>query len=323
MNKVVEGVKDYLRDALKINIEAKFWKSRNSLPIFLLDYYDFYEVWLLGTRCLLLISREDENPAPGTIRKHLDHIQKQWDSPIIYVQLTISSYNRKRLIEQHIPFIVPGNQMYLPQFGIDLREYFKKIHNKKSDAFSPSTQTVVIYALLNETSEKLTSSGLASKLEYTLMTITRAFHELEIAGLGKFYQEGRERSWIIPDKRLLWEQAKKNLRSPVRKRIWLKAGPFKISAGLSALSHFSQITPPSIPVFAIGVKQWEQRNLFNIEELPIADEAALELEIWNYNPELFAKNGVIDPFSLYLTLEVNGDPRVELALEEMMEKIEW
>lgn len=323
MNKQVEGLTNYLRDALKISIEAKLWKSQNSLPIFLIDYYDFYEAFLLGTRCLLMISKEDENTAPGTIRKHLESIQKQWKDPIIYVQLTISSYNRKRLIEQHIPFIVPGNQMYLPQLGIDLREYFKKIRSKQNDAFSPSTQTVVIYTLLNETCEKLTPSGLARKLGYTLMTITRAFHELENAELGKFYQEGREKSWIIPDKRLLWEQAKKNLQSPVRKRIWLKAGSFKISAGLTALSHFSQISPPSIPVFAIGVRQWEQRDLFNIEELPNADEAALEVEIWNYNPELFAKNGVVDPFSLYLTLEVNGDPRVELALEEMMEKIEW
>ncbi len=323
MNKLVEGLKKYLRDALKISIETKLWKSHNFLPIFLINYYDFYEAFLLGTHCLLMIAKEDENTAPGIIRKHLDHVQKQWNDPIIYVQLAISSYNRKRLIEQHIPFIVPGNQMYLPQLGIDLREYFKKIHTKQNDAFSPSTQTVVIYTLLNGTCEKLTPSRLAKKLGYTLMTITRAFHELEIAELGKFYQDGREKSWIIPDKQLLWEKAKKKLRSPIKKRIWLRAGTFKISAGFSALSHFSHISPPSIPVYAIGVKQWKQDDLFNIEELPTADEAALEVEIWNYNPELFAKNGVVDPFSLYLTLEANGDPRVELAIEEMMEKIEW
>ena len=93
---------------------------------------------------------------------------------IIYVQSILSSFNRKRLIEQHIPFIIPGNQMYLPHFGIDLREHFRKIHSKKQKSFSPGTQTVVIYALLRETDEKLTPSALADKLGYTFMTMTRA-----------------------------------------------------------------------------------------------------------------------------------------------------
>ena len=237
-------------------------------------------------------------------RKHWDQIQKQWDGPIIYVQSVISSYNRKRLIEQHIPFIVPGNQMYLPHIGIDFREYFRKIHSKQNNTFSPGTQTVVIYSLLRRTHEKLTPSVLAEKLGYTLMTMTRAFHELQAAEIGEFHQEGREKYWTFPDKQALWEQAKGFLRSPVRKRIWLKTDLFKISAGLSALSHFSQLTPPVVPVFAIGAKQWDDCKKSDVEELPTSDEASLELEIWSYNPELFAKNGFVDSFSLYLSLEV-------------------
>lgn len=323
MNKLVESLKHYLSDVLKMDVEANSWKRQNSLPFFLTDNYYFYEVSLLGTHCLLMISREHPDTTPGMIRKHLDHIQKLWDGPIIYVQSAISSYNRKRLIEQHIPFIVPGNQMYLPHIGIDLREYFRKIHSKQSNPFSPGTQTVVIDSLLCRSHEKLTTSVLSEKLGYTLMTITRAFHELQAAEIGEFYQEGREGYWVFSDKKALWEQAKGFLRSPVRKRIWLKTDLFKTLAGLSALSHFSQLAPPSIPIFAIGPKQWEYCKKSGVEELPTSDGASLELEIWSYNPELFAKNGFVDTFSLYLSLEVGGDERVEAALEEMMEKIEW
>lgn len=323
MDKLVESLKHYLSDALKTSIEVNSWEKQNSLPLFLTDHYYFYEVLLLGARCLLMISRDPADTTPGTIRKHWDQIQKKWDGPIIYIQSAMSSYNRKRLIELHIPFIVPGNQMYLPHIGIDLREYFRKIHSKQSNAFSPGTQTVVIYALLGKTHEKLTPSILAKKLGYTLMTMTRAFHELQAAEIGEFFQEGRERYWTFSDKQALWEQAKGFLRSPVRKRIWLKTGLFKISAGLSALSHFSQLTPPSVPVFAIGAKQWDSCKQLGIEELPTSDEASLELEIWSYKPELFAKNGFVDPFSIYFSLEAGGDERVESALEEMMEKIQW
>lgn len=323
MDTLIESLKQYLYETLKVTVEAYPWKGQSSLPFFLVNNYYFYEISLLGQPCLLMIYRERSDITPGIVRKHGEQVQKKWDGPIIYVQPALSSYNRKRLIEQHISFIIPGNQMYLPHIGIDLREYFRKLHSKKNKAFCPGTQTTVIYALLRETNEKLTSSALAERLGYTPMTMTRALRELQTADIGEFHREGRERYWIFSDKQALWEQAKPFLRSPIRKRTWVKNHQFKTLAGLSALSHFSQLTPPPIPVFAIGFNQWEVMKQSNIEELPTSEDASLELEIWNYNPELFAKKGIVDPFSLYCSLEASGDERIESALEEMMEKIKW
>ena len=45
---------------------------------------------------------------------------------MVYVTGALASYERKRLIEQKVPFMVPGNQLYLPDLGIDLREYFRQ-----------------------------------------------------------------------------------------------------------------------------------------------------------------------------------------------------
>ncbi len=254
----------------------------------------------------------------------MEQVEKIWEgSIIIYVQSVLSSFNRKRLIEQHIPFIIPGNQMYLPHFGIDLREHFRKIHTKKQKSFSPGTQTAVIYALLRKTDEKLTPSELADRLGYTLMTMTRALDELQAAGIGEFFREGRERYWIFSNKRSLWDQAKPFLRSPIKKRVWINNREFKTLAGLSALSHFSQLAPPLLPVFAIGYNQWVELKQSGLEGLTISEGASSELEIWNYNPELFAKDGIIDPFSLFLCLEASGDERIESALEDMLEKIKW
>lgn len=213
--------------------------------------------------------------------------------------------------------------MYLPHFGIDLREHFRKIHTKKQKSFSPGTQTAVIYALLRETDEKLTPSALANTLGYEAMTMTRALDELQAAGIGAFLQKGRERYWMFSNKRSLWDQAKPFLRSPIKKRIWTDNQKVRTLAGLSALSHFSQLANPFLPVFAVGHSQWEELKQSGLEELPTSEGASSELEIWNYNPELFAKDGVIDPFSLYLCLEANGDERIEAALEDMMEKFEW
>lgn len=323
MDKLTESLKQYLHETLSVAIEAQPWENQSCLPFFLVDAYDFCEISLLGQSCLLMIARENADITPGTIRKHWEQVQNKWNGPLVHVQPILSSYNRKRLIEQQIPFIIPKNQMYLPHLGIDLREYFRKIHSKKNKAFSPGTQTVIIYALLCETNDKLTPSILAEKLNYTFMTMTRALDELQTAGIGELHREGRERYWCFSDKQGLWKQVKSFLRSPIKKRVWIQNYSFKTLAGLSALSNFSQLASPLLPVFAIGLNQWETLKQSDIKELPTSEEASLELEIWNYNPELFAKEGIVDPLSLYLSLETNGDERIESALEEMLEKIKW
>ena len=48
-----------------------------------------------------------------------------------------------------------------------------------------------------------------------------------------------------------------------------------------------------------------------------------EIEVWWYPPALFAERGIVDPFSLYLSLKADHDERTEAALEEMMEKFQW
>lgn len=323
MKKLHESLKTYLYEVLNAKIETYPYENQKKLPFFLTDAYIFFEISLFKQPCLLMIAQESQDITPGTIRKHWEQVEKIWEgSIVIYVQSVLSSFNRKRLIEHHIPFIIPGNQMYLPHFGIDLREHFRKIHTKKQKTFSPGTQTAVIYALLRETDEKLTPSALADKLGYTSMTMVRAFDELQAAGIGAFVQ-GRERYWMFPNKRSLWNQAKPFLRSPIKKSVWINNHQFKTLAGLSALSHFSQLAPPFLPVFAVGYNQWVELKQSGLEGLPISEGASSELEIWNYNPELFAKNGIIDPFSLFLCLEASGDERIESALEEMMEKIKW
>ena len=36
-----------------------------------------------------------------------------------------------QLVEQRVPFIVPGNQMYLPPLGLDFREHFRRLQAER------------------------------------------------------------------------------------------------------------------------------------------------------------------------------------------------
>ena len=320
---LLKKLQQYFHEVLNVHVTVRPWTRTGELPFFLIDLYEFYEVSLFDTPCLLVISKNNAPLTPMNICKHSEQIQKAWNGFTIYVQSTISFYNRKRLIEHLVPFIVPGNQMYLPQFGIDLREHFRKLLRKKDKYLSPATQAVVIYALVRETSENLTPSSLAKQLGYTPMTMTRALDELEGAEIGEISRVGKERQWRFSNKRDLWEKAKSSLRNPVKKRVYVKQGHPKIMAGISALSKFSMISPPALSVFAIGSEGYERWKSRGIEELPTSEDANLELEIWHYEPELFGKNGVADPFSLYLSFRMNKDERVAAALDEMMENLVW
>ena len=62
--------------------------------------------------------------------------------PVVYVTRTFAPYECKRLIEQKVPFLVPGNQRYLPDLGIDLREHFRKPTVAAHTALSPATRFI-------------------------------------------------------------------------------------------------------------------------------------------------------------------------------------
>jgi hypothetical protein len=217
--------------------------------------------------------------------------------------------------------------MYLPFLGIDLREHFKNIRETEA-SFSPSTQVVILFYLFNNGQLHLTPKTLANELGYTTMTMTRALDELDGAGLGTIAMEGRERVLRFDqDKKKVWKTALDRLRSPVKKRLWVKYPfnePLGMRAGLSALAHYSNLAEPANPVLALEGKQWKRiKANDDAMILDIAEPSASELEIWSYSPELFAKNGVVDRFSLFLGMGEDNDERVQTALEQMMEQVEW
>lgn len=321
MEKKIKDLEAYLSDVLALQVKIRPWLKGDALPFFLVDSYDFYELSLFEHSCLLMYSKENMEVTPALARKHWEQVQKKWKGLCIYSQPTISAFNRKRLIGHRVPFIIPGNQMYLPDLGIDLHEHFRKPYSQLIKLFSPATQTVVLYALFHGSNEGLTPSVFAQKLDYTLMTMTRAFDELQGANLGEVIKQGKERRWYFREgKHALWQQAKPFLRSPIKNLTWLTQKQQFTVAGLSALSRFSDLNEPSLPVFAIGPAQWKELKNFGIEEIPSSEGALIELEIWHYNPNLFAKDGLVDPFSLYLSLKESKDERIETALEEMMER---
>ena len=320
---VIKELDTYLAKVLGIEVKPTHWNGGQDLPFFMRELYFFHEITLLGKPCIVFVPRGNDEISSGALVKHFKQLQAKWKGLCIYARSTISSYNRRRLIEHRIPFVVPNTQLYFPDLGIDLTEHFQK-ERASIKILSPPTQAVIIYALFRIKHTSLPSE-LAKELHYTRMTMTRALDELKSLGIGEISQQGKERRLSFRQSRkALWKQVMSLMSNPVKKRIWLRQNnksremvdKFGLISGLSALAERSMLNLPVLPVYAMDIKAWKKEYL---QEVSSPEEADVQIELWSYNPKLFEKNGLIDPFSLYLSLQDMKDERVEAALEKLIE----
>ena len=69
------------------------------------ELYAFYEISLFGRPCVVFVPRKNEEIASGALVKHFKQLQAKWTGVCIYARTTISSSNRRRLIEHRVPFV--------------------------------------------------------------------------------------------------------------------------------------------------------------------------------------------------------------------------
>lgn len=331
MNLLDIAVKEYLTEILPIReVEIRPYAGLESLPYFLRDAYDVRELSLSGTRLVLAIQREGEKPSLANARTQLKKIEAISGLPVIYVTSTMASYERKRLIEHHVPFLVPGNQLYLPDLGLDLREYFRKPHLVNEEALSPSAQAIVIAALVQYSwRDGCGAIESAEPLGYTAMTWSRATREITGTGVAEVQVVGRSRQLkFVQGPRETWEHIRPRLRSPVKRTVWAlppapEQTPLARQAGLSALAAQSMLAAPRITSYALDLAGWKAALHGGWKELPGPDTGASEVQIWAYNPDILESSPYVDPLSLWLSLQTTSDERVQSALDELMETLPW
>jgi len=327
--KLKESLKQYIGETLGIHPLFSEWGDAGQIPYAIRGDYDFALVNLLDRRFVVLSPKDEAEVSPAKVAKHLDWIEQNFQFTGIFIANGLEAYNRKRLIEQKVSFIIPGNQLYLPELGIDFREHLRKVRQKHSK-LSPSTQLVLLAYLLGKfQNEAWTATSLAGRLELTKMTISRAIEELESQDLIEVRTEGREKQIHFKMRgRELWEKAKPALRSPVQNRVFVENMDWGIGAfaGLSALSENTMLVAPTREVRAISSREWKALQTdTNLRIIPqaSADLAQVELEIWKYDPRLLNGSGKVDALSLYLSLTDATDERVEAAREQLLEAMQW
>jgi hypothetical protein len=325
-------LQDYLEDLVgeRPALERLPADQTDSLPLHLRERYHLVRTRLFGRPWILALSSPDWEP--GSALEYADHVSRlsaaTGGGAIVVVLPTVPSWSRNRLVRAGVPFIVPGRQMFLPPYAVDLREHMPSPKKVSARPLTPAAQAVFLRHLLKENLNDLPLREIAPKTGYSAMMMTKVKHELESGGLCEVTRRGRSLVLQFPtDHRLLWEKAEPRLSSPVRKAHWVRwptPGYPALVAGITALSHRTLIEEDSRPTYALPEATFRtnlERGLFH--GCPDPSEADVLLEAWTYNPLLLGDNKEVDPLSLYLSLRDTPDERVRQQLESLLEQVPW
>lgn len=324
-------VKRYLENVLGTAVaEVDLCAQATLLPYYLQDLFEYKQVELVGQPIILAMQKTLPQQPLREVSVQLARISESLKLPVVYCLTHLASYQRRNLIERKVAFIVPGNQMYLPDLGIDLREHFRPSSKTKLKQFSPSTQAILIWHLLNQPIQDhwfLSESALT--LGYTLMTATRAIKELVEANLVEVILVGRKKNLrMLHSRETTWQKAKPFMRSPVKRTFWAQ-GPLTLIppniklSGLSALSEQTMLSGPPQTCFAMTAEQWQEAVKQGVQEIPDLETRTdtYELEIWAYSPAITVESKTVDLLSLWLSLNTCTDDRVQMALDQLQEQI--
>lgn len=318
----------YLRMTLHDPITLQNWEAVNSLPVFLSQRYRFYRTVIARSACLLVAALDLRETTPDEIAKNVAIVSKTFDGVVVFATDHMSATTRARLIAQGTAFVVPGNQLYIPQIAMDLREHYRAAPLKARDKLSPVAQVILFHHVLKPSRSFSTAAELARALPYTRMSIGRAFDELVSRQLATIERKGREKSISYPrDRRMLIDMSKTLFRRPARgvhAATFHGARPPMLAAGEAALAKLTDLAPPRLPVFAIPAFSWQ---IF-FKEHDIVDhqydfEGEATIETWHYDPAILGKHRVVDPLSLYAQFWDSVDERVARAADDLLERIDW
>ena len=325
-----EAAEAYVQSAFGLRLDLEPL-APGELPHFLLDRYSLWRGTLDG-RTLLLAAWKDHRPGMGftaDFQKHRELLRRQLDVQLVVLLLEQApAAVRRQMVERRIAFLSPGNQLYIPDALIDLRERGVGAIAQPGERIAPTAQLVLLAALQGNALEDASLTALAKRFHVAIMSISRAVDELEALRLAEARFVGRQRRLhLLFQGGELWERIRDRLQSPVRKVRRVRgalADRLAPRAGESALAHYTMLAEPRFVRRAVAAAKWKHlAPQFGDATASPFDEGITELETWSYDPAVLARGGFVDPLSLYLSVRGAPDERVAQAAEQLLEPFGW
>lgn len=273
--------------------------------------------------CVMQAKNEQDSLTPLKYKQITKQVEIVVGIPVVVILDSLTYYERERLINQGVYFIISDKYAFLPSLIVNVKA---KKKDKNPIRLIPAAQYLLLYYLLSEKpKEEYTIKDLEQIMPYNYVALARAVTNLEDCKLCS--TEIKDSTGIKyirfgSDKRELWAKAQNYLSSPVKKVLFCNAvpeGSYSIS-GINALSQYSHLNPEQYETKAI----WDK--LFNSSGDQFNEvEGLYKIEIWKYPTTMssLSNHKVVDKLSLYLSMKDEPDARIEKELAIMIEEMKW
>ena len=287
--------------------------------------YRFYDGIFHGVS-LLFVEPNGDVASPRALAITSDRLYKNFGLPVVFILEGIPAYERQRLIDKDVYFVISDKYAYLPMLMANERLRKTRIAKR----LSPVAQYLLLFHLQVESLDGMTAGEIKTRVPYSYPSVTLGITCLEDLGLCKKEADGSKRKIVrFNDKgRRLWDDAQPLLMDPVEKRVFCdeffteKLFPV---CGINALSHYTMLNPDPERIIMMSAKQFRELESSGAIVRPNVFDGNVVIEVWKYPPVAKDISSVqwVDRLSLAITLREDRDPRVEKEVERLIDEIEW
>lgn len=250
-------------------------------------------------------------------------LYERFNLPIVYLLPVCPAYERQRLIDKDVYFVVSDKYAHLPMLVAN--ERIRKA--KQAKKLSLVAQFLLLYHLQIESLEGLAAQDMKDKIPYSYSSITLGITCLADLGLCKKVSDGSKRKVLHFEETpsILWDNAQPYLINPIVQRVY--CDEFHSYAhypicGINALAHYTWLNPDPERSIMMNIKQFKQLKDSGAIIRPNEFDGDIIIETWKYPP--VSKQGYnaewVDRLSLAITLRDETDPRVESEVERLIKE---
>lgn len=299
-----------------------------NLPISFQKRYDYTEV-ILGKRAFLLI-QEKRRGSLSTFVKQAQVMKNQSGLDVILVFNSLKDDEKKQLLNANVPYLDFNRNVYLPYLGF----LFNSLKAIEPISLSASEQRLLIILLLSLETNQIDIKKMSEISGLSEPSLYRMFKKFK--GYGWLGNSNRSYQ-LAKSRRTIFKEALPQMVSPVIAKELVSPSEFDAlhqnhsfwETHLTALSQLGMLSyDKTYGEYAIDHKAYKQFST----EIKNASLDGIYLEVWSYLPLPIdswsrflgehSQNLMVDPISLYLSLQDSQDPRIEEDLEGLKQKIE-
>ena len=316
-------MKEFLEKTLRQNVIMTENKEvYKKLPLAYCGRYDIFTVETNGV--LWMAIHPKDNVGLVMLRRDRAGVEKMTGlNCAIFLDRT-TFYIKEKMMEEGIPFVIEGKQVFLPFIG-----YLLSKENEREltpvHLISFLTQKMLLMAIYERWNEVKVSDA-AKRIGVSTKSASRCFDELEYLNIDVLGMKGKSRVINIPDDRKqLWQQIERVLRNPVIRRFVL-GEDMKIEkkAGISALCEYSLLSDNVYPTYAVTKRELKTSGVKVEKQVSELEEIGCVVLELGYFIDFLGK-GFQDPLSVVLSLtgEEQEEERVDISINEMLEEYVW